>query len=54
MLLMSRRFSSRDMLTSVDWPLLLLFVGLFVVNGALAETGVTADVMILLAERGWL
>ena len=53
-LLMSRRFSSRDMLTSVDWPLLLLFVGLFVVNGALAETGVTADVMIWLAERGWL
>lgn len=53
-LLMSRRFSSRDMLTSVDWPLLLLFVGLFVVNGALAETGLTADVMIWLAERGWL
>jgi Na+/H+ antiporter NhaD/arsenite permease-like protein len=53
-LLMSRRFSSRDMLTSVDWPLLLLFVGLFVVNGALAETGVTADAMIWLAEKGWL
>jgi Na+/H+ antiporter NhaD/arsenite permease-like protein len=53
-LLMSRRFSSRDMLTSVDWPLLLLFVGLFVVNGALAETGVTADVMIWLAEHNWL
>jgi Na+/H+ antiporter NhaD/arsenite permease-like protein len=53
-LLMSRRFSSRDMLTSVDWPLLLLFVGLFVVNGALAESGVTADVMIWLAEHNWL
>jgi Na+/H+ antiporter NhaD/arsenite permease-like protein len=53
-LLMSRRFSSRDMLTSVDWPLLLLFIGLFVVNGALAETGLTADVLIWLAERGWL
>jgi Na+/H+ antiporter NhaD/arsenite permease-like protein len=53
-LLMSRRFSSRDMLTSVDWPLLLLFVGLFVVNGALAQTGLTADAMIWLAERGWL
>jgi Na+/H+ antiporter NhaD/arsenite permease-like protein len=53
-LLMSRRFSSRDMLTSVDWPLLLLFVGLFVVNGAVAETGLTADVMIWLAEHGWL
>jgi Na+/H+ antiporter NhaD/arsenite permease-like protein len=53
-LLMSRRFSSRDMLTSVDWPLLLLFVGLFVVNGALAETGATSDAMIWLAERNWL
>lgn len=53
-LLMSRRFSSRDMLTSVDWPLLLLFVGLFVVNGALAETGATAEAMIWLAERNWL
>lgn len=53
-LLMSRRFSSRDMLTSVDWPLLLLFVGLFVVNGALAQTGLTADAMIWLAEQGWL
>jgi Na+/H+ antiporter NhaD/arsenite permease-like protein len=53
-LLMSRRFSSRDMLTSVDWPLLLLFIGLFVVNGALAETGMTADAMIWLAERNWL
>ena len=53
-LLMSRRFSSRDMLTSVDWPLLLLFVGLFVVNGALAESGATADAMIWLAEHNWL
>jgi Na+/H+ antiporter NhaD/arsenite permease-like protein len=53
-LLMSRRFSSRDMLTSVDWPLLLLFVGLFVVNGALAESGLTGDAMIWLAEHNWL
>lgn len=53
-LLMSRRFSSRDMLTSVDWPLLLLFVGLFVVNDALAKTGLTADALIWLSERGWL
>jgi Na+/H+ antiporter NhaD/arsenite permease-like protein len=53
-LLMSRRFASRDMLTSVDWPLLLLFVGLFVVNDALAQTGLTADALIWLAERGWL
>lgn len=53
-LLMSRRFSSRDMLTSVDWPLLMLFVGLFVVNDALAGTGLAADVLIWLSERDML
>jgi Na+/H+ antiporter NhaD/arsenite permease-like protein len=53
-LLMSRRFSSRDMLTSVDWPLLLLFVGLFVVNGALADTGLMTEAITWLAEHGWL
>lgn len=53
-LLMSRRFASRDMLSSVDWPLLLLFVGLFIVNGALAEAGTTTEAMIWLAEHGWL
>ncbi|MBM3524930.1 MAG: anion transporter [Alphaproteobacteria bacterium] len=41
-LLLSRRFASRTMLTAVDWPLLLLFTGLFVVNRALADTGLTA------------
>ncbi|HEX6978441.1 MAG TPA: SLC13 family permease [Alphaproteobacteria bacterium] len=53
-LLMSRRYASRDMLTSVDWPLLLLFVGLFVINDAFTETGLSADALIWLAERGWL
>ena len=38
-LLASRRFASRDMLAAVDWPLLLLFAGLFVLNHALAGTG---------------
>ena len=36
MLLLSRRLHSRDKLGLVDWPLLVLFFGLFVVNGALA------------------
>jgi Na+/H+ antiporter NhaD/arsenite permease-like protein len=54
LLLMSRRFSSRDMLTSVDWPLLVLFVGLFIVNEAMAQAGLTTEAMIWLAENGWL
>lgn len=37
--LTSRRFHSRSTLALVDWQLLVLFVGLFVVNGALADTG---------------
>ena len=38
-LLMSRRMASRDLLGMVDWHLLVLFVGLFVVNFALADSG---------------
>jgi Na+/H+ antiporter NhaD/arsenite permease-like protein len=41
-LLMSRRMASRDILGLVDWHLLVLFVGLFVVNHALEETGMLA------------
>jgi Na+/H+ antiporter NhaD/arsenite permease-like protein len=39
LLLTSRRMASRDILGHVDWHLLVLFVGLFVVNHALAGTG---------------
>jgi Na+/H+ antiporter NhaD/arsenite permease-like protein len=60
-LLLSRRLHSRDKLGLVDWPLLVLFLGLFVVNGALAETGVAEAAVaalrargIDLAESGWL
>ncbi len=47
-ILLSRRFHTREMLGLVDWELLVLFLGLFVVNGALLEAG--------LLERGlaWL
>lgn len=54
LLLTSRRFASRDMLSAVDWPLLLLFTGLFVVNDALAATGLTRDAFGWLASVGWL
>lgn len=36
---MSRRMHSSQMLALVDWQLLVLFAGLFIVNHALAESG---------------
>jgi Na+/H+ antiporter NhaD/arsenite permease-like protein len=38
-LLSSRRMASRDILGLVDWHLLVLFIGLFVVNGTLEASG---------------
>ena len=38
-ILVSRRMASREMLGLVDWHLLVLFVSLFVVNAAIAESG---------------
>jgi Na+/H+ antiporter NhaD/arsenite permease-like protein len=38
-LLTNRRFTNRIMIAAVDWPLLLLFVCLFAISGALADTG---------------
>lgn len=52
MLLMSRRLHSNKMLGLVDWELLVLFIGLFVVNHALQQTGVPLRVMAELAAAG--
>jgi Na+/H+ antiporter NhaD/arsenite permease-like protein len=38
-LLLSRRMASRDMLGLVDWQLLVLFAGLFIVNAAMVQSG---------------
>ncbi|HSO07025.1 MAG TPA: anion transporter [Pelomicrobium sp.] len=51
-LLMSRRLHSRHMLGLVDWQVLTLFVGLFVVNHALQTTGVPAALVADLAQAG--
>ena len=51
-LLMSRKLHSRNMLGLVDWELLVLFMGLFVVNHALQKTGLPAQVMADLAAAG--
>lgn len=52
-LLVSRRLASRQMLGMVDWHLLVLFAGLFVVTAALAATGLTAQALALLNAQGW-
>jgi len=52
LLLCSRRTRTRDLLASVDWHLLTLFGGLFVVVAGLLQTGVPAAAMAALGERG--
>ena len=42
LLLMSRRMASRDLIGLVDWHLLVLFIGLFVVNHAVADAGLAS------------
>lgn len=52
LLLLSRRTASRDILGLVDWNLLVLFVGLFVVNHALLQSGMMADAVLALRHAG--
>jgi Na+/H+ antiporter NhaD/arsenite permease-like protein len=52
LVLTSRRMASRPMLALVDWHLLVLFVGLFVVNGAFAATGLPARALASLRDAG--
>ncbi|OIR03548.1 inner membrane protein YbiR [mine drainage metagenome] len=51
-LLTSRRLHSRRMLGLVDWELLVLFIGLFVVNHALQKTGLPSRLIADLAAAG--
>lgn len=52
LLMISRRVKSRDLLALVDWQLLVLFAGLFIVNHALLQSGWTAAGMERLAAAG--
>jgi Na+/H+ antiporter NhaD/arsenite permease-like protein len=52
LLLLSRKMHSRHMLGLVDWQLLVLFCGLFVVNSAFMATGIPGDVVCALQNRG--
>lgn len=51
-LLASRRMASRETLGLVDWQLLVLFAGLFIVNHALAASGTLTRLMEPLARAG--
>lgn len=52
-LLVSRQLATRRILGLVDWHLLVLFAGLFIVTTALQATGLPADVVAWLEGRGW-
>lgn len=51
-LLLSRRFHSSQVMGAVDWELLVLFIGLFVVNHAFAGTGLPALAVAWLGSHG--
>ena len=51
-LLLSRRLHSSHVMGFVDWQLLLLFIGLFVVNHAFETTGLAAEAVAWLATQG--
>lgn len=51
-LLLSRRMASREMLALVDWQLLVLFIGLFVVNAAFAHAGMMDAALVAMRGMG--
>ena len=51
-MLLSRRFHSSHVMGFVDWELLILFMGLFVVNHAFESTGLAAQAVGWLAGQG--
>jgi Na+/H+ antiporter NhaD/arsenite permease-like protein len=51
-LLVSRQLASRDMIGLVDWHLLVLFVGLFVVNHAIAQSGFVGGLLMMSRMAG--
>jgi Na+/H+ antiporter NhaD/arsenite permease-like protein len=51
-LLLSRRLHTSHFMGLVDWPLLILFMGLFVVNHAFESTGLAAQAVAWLGAQG--
>ena len=54
LLLANRKITSRRMIAAVDWPLLLLVACLFGITGALNRSGVAAELLEFLTNRGLL
>jgi Na+/H+ antiporter NhaD/arsenite permease-like protein len=52
-LLINGRFTSKDMIGRIDWGLLLLFFGLFVVNSAMNSTGIPQGFVNDLSKSGF-
>ncbi len=52
LLLSSRRMASRDILGLVDWDILLLFMGLFIVNHVMESTGILTGWVAFLEGAG--
>ena len=50
--LASRKFRTEDLLVSVEWPILVLFMGLFVVTGVFQATGAGEQAVQWLAHAG--
>ncbi len=51
-LLLSRRLHTSHFMGLIDWPLLILFMGLFVVNHAFESTGLAAQAVAWLGAQG--
>jgi len=51
--LASPKFRTEELLGLVDWPILVLFIGLFVVTGAFVSTGYGAQAVQWLAQAGF-
>jgi Na+/H+ antiporter NhaD/arsenite permease-like protein len=51
--LASPKFRTEQLLSLVDWPILVLFIGLFVVTGAFVSTGCGAQAVEWLAHAGF-
>lgn len=54
LLLANRKITSRTMIATVDWPLLLLVACLFAITGQLNDTGIAAKVLAFLDDYGLL
>lgn len=53
LLLVSRQMASREMIALIDWHLILLFAALFVVNAAIAQSGLVGGMLMMTRRAGF-